>query len=47
VCSSDLGQRVLSQAVLGNTVPVAQLNAGIYIVKVKTAEGEKAIKVVK
>lgn len=41
------GQRVLSQTVAGQTVAVDRLNAGIYIVKVKTTEGEKAVKVVK
>ncbi|MDR0798665.1 MAG: Omp28-related outer membrane protein [Dysgonamonadaceae bacterium] len=42
------GQQVIaSQTLIDNQIPVNQLNAGIYIVKVKTPEGEKAIKVVK
>jgi hypothetical protein len=41
------GQKVLSATVDKNTVPVAHLASGVYVVKLKTIEGEKVLKVIK
>ncbi|MDR2408944.1 MAG: Omp28-related outer membrane protein [Bacteroidales bacterium] len=41
------GQKILSATVVGNVIPVERLSQGIYVVKVKTTEGEKVMKVIK
>ncbi|MDR0863666.1 MAG: Omp28-related outer membrane protein [Candidatus Symbiothrix sp.] len=41
------GQKVLSSTAVGKTVPVERLSRGIYLVKLKTAEGERTVKIIK
>jgi LysM repeat protein len=41
------GQKAVSAIAVKNTVPVAHLAPGVYVVKWKTSQGEKVVKVVK
>jgi hypothetical protein len=41
------GQKVLASTTAGNTIPVEKLPQGIYVIKVKTTQGEIVAKVIK
>ncbi|MDR0507932.1 MAG: Omp28-related outer membrane protein [Dysgonamonadaceae bacterium] len=41
------GQQVLSVSGIDRAIPVATLASGVYIIKLKTAEGEKTVKIVR
>jgi hypothetical protein len=41
------GQKLLSTIIVGNTVSLEKLTRGIYLVKLKSVEGEKTVKVIK
>jgi hypothetical protein len=41
------GQKQILGTMIENTIPVHHLSSGVYVLKIKTAEGERNIKVIK